>query len=278
MVTITGSTLKVTAVPRIAAFRRPTPPEIQFFCIGDLNAIGTVTLKPGADGLGVGWTVGFLQAQVSEVDYAIYRGIDPKSGSVIEDRVGATLPVVPCFDAKFSGTPFIRPDTELLGGLAGASTMLASTGRPPIMMDAKGETVTVGHLDSPSQTFRTMRRNSVTGQPNFINEAYVEFGFVTVLAARDPAGRFHYLRGFTWSVRWHQKVTVIVPRTLASVPVPGGDRFVLGAMFEGPPKDAAALRVFEGARATICNRLGDHAQDNPELRMLDGWPPYTPPR
>lgn len=274
MFKITGSSLSVIAMPRVAAFRRSGRAEIEFYCASPLYAIGSVALAPDAQGASPGWSVGFLQAQVTETNYAIYRGIDAASGSVFEDRIDGTLRTVPCFDAAASGTPFIRGERDQLS-IGMVKGFVSSTASVPPSSATAGTTLRVGHRDEPSVPYITLRRNPTTGQPNFINEVCIDFGFVTVLAVREPSGRFHYLRGFTWSIGWHQKI--VVTRTgVASVPVPGGDRSVLGPMFEGAPTNAAALKIFEGARADTCNALANRAQNAPQLREVNGWPSYTP--
>lgn len=277
MVSISSSMLKLTAQPRVAPFERVNTDEVRLRVTGSLEAIGTVTFAGAPRTSAHGWSIGFLQAQISETNVAIYRGVDEASGSVIEDRAPAGMRVVPCFDAYATGTPFIETAQTEWYKPAGAAAALPFMASPPPNPSGKDVAVSIAFHDSPSAVYLTLRKNTVTGQPNFLNELNVEFGFITVLAARDPAGVFQYLRGFAWSVRWHQKV-VISGRQLTSLSVAGGDRFTLGSIFEGRPTNADALRTFEGPRTTTCNMLGDRMQNHPQMRSVSGWPAYTPSR
>jgi hypothetical protein len=45
--------------------------------------------------------------------------------------------------------------------------------------------------------------NGRTRKQNFLEEARLEFHFVTVWAAQDPTKYFHHLAHFEWSVQWH---------------------------------------------------------------------------
>jgi hypothetical protein len=277
MVSISSSMLKLTAQPRVAPFQRVNPQEVVLRVTGALEAIGTVTFAGGARDRAQGWSIGFLQAQISETNVAIYRGVNEASGSVFEDRAPAGMRVVPCFDGAATGTPFIFTAQEPWFKPTGAAAALPFVASPPPNPSGKDATVSIAFYDSPSAAYLTLRNNTITGQPNFLNELNVEFGFVTVLVARDPSGAFHYLHGFTWSVHWHQKVLVSGGQ-LTSIAVAGADRFTLGSIIEGRPTNADALRTFEGPRTTTCNLLGDRMQDHPQLRSVSGWPAYTPSR
>lgn len=257
MLSITGSSISITSRPRIGAITQSwNDPEnahsfsAEYNLAAPMEAIGSVTFGGGAGA--AGWTVGFMQA-ISLVDWAIYRGATPATGSVLLRKglpfgqAGQT-----CFDAERPGTRYQRAigvQTRLVSGTSSlpCATTLPANSHLPV-------TVEVVLQDQPQWFHAYLANNSRTGQLNQLAEARAEITLCAVLAATNPAGVVQILGGWIWTVLWQNRFEFnMATHTIATVPVGSGNRCTVGAAFSGPPTDPRFTTVFTGMPHSTCN-------------------------
>lgn len=235
-----------------------------------VTAFGDVTLVPHPGESAVGWTVGFLQAQWIETNWAVYRGPTQGDGSTFVQR--ARPPARPrqaCSDCLNAGAPFygsgsVVPQPAGPGG--GLLPMVVNLGAGPTPLSA-----TVGHYDQPSDSYPLSCINTTTNANNALQMVQLEFAFCTVLAVRDPAGKAILLGGFYWNVNWQYEFTPNATTTVAKV-VPKGTHSNVGAVFTGAPDDRRFSSIFTATSPTTCNAVAQTASTSPNLKMVKGWP------
>ena len=201
-----------TIVSNILINQRPgVSPPILFGAEAVFNSTGIiltgqVILPPTAPNASVNWRAGFIQVQWVETNWASYRGRQNSDGSLIAQmgRMPARLqqacrdtldaPVPQPVNGIFYGPPnAVWPGTNNLR----YQESLNQASAPP--------TLTPRHRDYPSDRKALARRNSRTGQLNFLHEVQLELHFCTMLAVREPSGIFNILNHVYWNLRWQAK-------------------------------------------------------------------------
>ncbi len=104
-----------------------------------------------------------------------------------------------------------------------------------------------------------VERNSLTGKPNYLAEAQLEFFFCTVLSVRDPNGIFHHLASFYWNQRWRAtfkplsfSATDITP-AFQIMPIAAGTGASVGTIIQGAPTDPRFTGVLTSPQSQSCN-------------------------
>ncbi|MCL2589925.1 MAG: hypothetical protein FWD67_03350 [Betaproteobacteria bacterium] len=218
------------------------------FTGGNITATGEVTLNGVAGDDASGWTAGFIQAQWVETNWCNYRGQRNSDGSIFVQRGRPPARFAQacrdCVDTSPVNNIFYNAN-----GLAIARGGLAGTAFP--------QRLTFNFFDSPSETCNLIERNSLTGQPNYLDEAQFEFFFCTVLSVRDPAGAFHHLASFYWNQRWQAKFK---PLTFGAVPTfqitpLAGTGANMGPVIRGVPTDVRFTNVLTSPQSQSCNQV-----------------------
>lgn len=283
MLSITNSNIKFTSQPRIGpitdSWKHPenagTMMSAQYDLATPMEAIGSVTFS--GTGSGAGWTIGFMQA-VSQVDWAVYRGQTPVEGSVLVQK-GAQFGQGSrtCFDAQRSGTRFQRPigmHTLLVGGMRSlpCAASLPSRSALPITLD-------VALQDQPRWFHVYLLTNRRTGAVNTLVEARAEVTLCAVLAAIDPTGRVHVLRGWFWTVLWQNKFDLNSgpPAVVLSLPIGSGNRCTVGPVFTGAPTDPRFATIFTELPRGICNIEQNRESFKTRLETTE-WTSFNVPR
>jgi hypothetical protein len=165
-------------------------------CPTDLVASGTATIVGvPLEGIG-GWAVGYVQMKFIGTNYAIYRGLSEREGSVLVHNSNQIL----CRDTdEASPELWYDPITWGIHGNRGTRQM-----SPAATLPATGRlAVTAGLTDAPRRRFAARLNNSRTGRVNYLHKIQVELHFCTIFTAFDP-GRNRYipLKHFYWNVLW----------------------------------------------------------------------------
>ena len=241
----------------IQVTQQPTvnPPFVQgtrMIFTGDaLTANGQVTLNGVAGDNASGWTAGFIQAQWIETNWCSYRGQRNQDGSIFLQRgrppARAAQACRDCDVATPVNSIFISTDPadgEIATGLPLGSVF------PQFLL--------LRHSDQPRESCNLIERNSLTGQPNYLAEAQLEFHFCTVLSVRDPGGAFHHLASFYWNQRWQAKfkpLTFGAVPTFHIMPVGAGTGASTGPIIRGAPTDARFTGVLTSPQSQSCNQI-----------------------
>lgn len=208
-----SATLRVTAYPRVAtpkildinnldpaerglkrvirkkpvAVPETDQDELAYFTSTEIEATGSVRLLGGRAERATGWEMGFIQAEWCEINWAYYRGLSEPDGSLLLQlgRPPARL-MQGCLDAS----------DEIVKGIWYSAEDVAVAGSRPVPL-----TLTAEFYDKPGNVYRVVEQNSRTGQANYLSEMQNCVHFCTVLAVRDPGGKYQPLASFRWNVR-----------------------------------------------------------------------------
>ncbi len=224
----------------------------------------TITGDPGDNP--AGWTLGLIQLQWIETNWAYYQGQNDTDGS--------------CFVQR--GRPPARPaqgcrDTRAVGGILfdnnpGHDRTVAKAGAPfPIHM-------TSTFSDAPFDSYPLTRRNSRRGKINFLREVQLEFHFCTILALMDPdpalqvlalldlEKAFRYLKHVFWNVHWQAK---FLPTNFANIAAAWtitrtggalGNAVNISPTFDGRPTDPRFAGIKTALFAPNCLKAADAAR------------------
>jgi hypothetical protein len=223
-----------------------------------------------------GWTLGFIQLQWIETNWAYYQGEKDVDGSCLVRR----------------DRPDARPaqgcrDTLAVGGIlfdnnAGHDRFVAGSGSFPMNM-------TAAFSDAPNESYALTRVNSRTKKTNFLREVQLEFHFCTILALMDPdPGRqvralldlenaFQYLKHVFWNVHWQAK---FLPTKFADVTAPWtitpsggalGNGANVSRTFDGGPTDPRFLGNSAALAAPNCLLTAETARKKPNLTESLQW-------
>ncbi len=230
----------------------------------DIQADAIITVRPSRQGevLPIGWKFGFIQLQLSETNWAYYKGVNAADGSVLVNYGSSAA----------RGTDLCR-DTERAGQIwyTGAGDA-DSTKESKTAMPLPWTLPTFYFGDSPEGELALEFRNPKTGRLNRLEEAKLSLSFLTTLSMRDPKVVFTHLRNFSWSVTWH------VRRSPGNTPRPdfpflSGSGGTCSAVRTGPPSSSihCALLTDEGRRARNCNEVASGAVMHPVVEASAKW-------
>lgn len=275
MLTIPSSSLRITNRPQLAAVSNTADGlGASFELAQHVEAVGTVNFAGASGDLGAGWTVGFVQAQWVETNWALYRGLTVADGSVFVQRARPPArPAQACLDTIGSDLPFYgtaaAPARVPVGGGTAVPFMATLPVAPTFPLS-----VSVLHSDLPSDNFAYEITNGTTGSSNYLSEAQLEFAFCAMLAVRPPSGSLRLLRGFYWNVAWQSRFVWHRSGQLIPTPVAAGSRCNVGSMFEGEARDHRFSSLWAQSAPPICNAVFQAASRNPNLREVAGWPSF----
>jgi len=261
----------ISIVPGSAKLQVTTRPTVQrptisgstaVFQCTSIQAAGEVSLtgRPG-DSAG-GWQLGFVQAEWIETNWGHYRGQHDSDGSLFLQRARPPArPAQGCRDTVGPVADIWYNKTVLGTGTGGAAFPLK---------------LTSSHYDKPSETYALVVNNSLTGKPNFLHEAQLEFHFCFVLTLRDPSGAFHHLKSLYWNTHWQ---TLFQPSGFAlpagsgwSVTlVAGANAANVGHVIDGAPTDRRFTGVLTSAQTSNCNTVASNASAHPNKREARTW-------
>jgi hypothetical protein len=216
-----------------------------------IRATGEVTLNGVAGDNATGWTAGFIQAQWVETNWCSYRGQRNSDGSIFIQRGRPPARLAQACRDCVDGSPL------------NSIFYNTNSGHNGIAMGGPAGTVfpqrlTFRFYDKPRESCNLVERNSLTGRPNYLSEAQLEFHFCTVLSVRDPGGTFHHLASFYWNQRWQAKFK---PQTFSAVPtfqimpVVNGTGVGMGGIIRGAPTDARFTGVLTSPQSQSCNQV-----------------------
>jgi hypothetical protein len=167
-----------------------------WFASTSIQATGTVNLTGAAGDNASNWELGFLQVQRIETNWGGYKadwtnGAAMKGGSMLLQR----------------GKPPARPRQGCRDSIHAAAAIWYNRNRPtPQNMRGNAgpfpQTLTALFFDQPGEVYPAVVLNTKTNQDNFLRDVQLEFHFCTVLALREPGGRFHLLKHFYWNLLW----------------------------------------------------------------------------
>jgi hypothetical protein len=193
-----------------------------------------------------GWSVGWIQAQWIETNWAYYRGQHNSDGSIFLQR----------------GRPPARPRQACRDTSGAVSTIFTDPTDPREFQRLPAAAVfplrvSVQSNDPPGESYAAVETNTVAGGlDNFIREIQLEFHFCTVLSARDPTGNFHHLAHFYWNVHWQFRFT---PTQFPPgdthwriEPIARGNTATASRAFPGATTDRRFAGVLTSPQATSC--------------------------
>jgi hypothetical protein len=246
---ITRIVRPLSATPTISGGSVNYAPARDMHCEGEVHFNGS----PGDSR--DGWSVGWIQAQWIETNWAYYRGRHNNDGSIFLQR----------------GRPPARPRQACRDTSGDVSTIftdptdprefkpLPTTGAFPLV-------VRVESNDPPGESYSTIEANSrLSGRDNFVREIQLEFHFCTVLSVRDPAGDFHHLAHFYWNVHWQHRfhVTSFPPgdTNWRIEAIAGGNSSAASHSIAGPTADRRFAGVLTSAQTKSCVDLAGDSAD-----------------
>ncbi len=210
----------------------------------------------------MGWKFGFIQLQLSETNWAYYKGASPADGSMLVNYGSSAA----------RGTDLCR-DTERAGqiwytGAGDADSSKESTMAMPLPWILP----TFYFGDRPEGELSLEYRNPKTKKLNRLEEAKMSLSFLTTLSMRDPNVVFTHLRNFSWGVSWHvRRVPGNTPRP--DFPFLPGSGGTCSPVRNGPPSSAVhrALLTDESGRARNCLEVASGAVRHPSIEASAKW-------
>ncbi|HEX3876426.1 MAG TPA: hypothetical protein VHW24_05540 [Bryobacteraceae bacterium] len=261
--------IEITARPKV------NPPAVlgrlMAYSASPIQATGEVMLLGEAGDSVAGWSLGFVQVQWIETNWALYRGETIRDGSIFVQR--ARPPARPnqaCCDCVDGSPP------ELLFYSANPSdgeSVIAPVDAPfPLKL-------TVSHYDEPSDLLNLVEANegpaSGKPKPNFLAESQMEFHFCTILSLREPSGVFHHLQFFYWNVHWQAQFR---PASFNDPPdkfkidvIPAGSSASVGPVYDGAPGDARFAGILTAPPSVSCNQMATTEINAPNRHVAPVW-------
>jgi hypothetical protein len=241
-----------------------------------ITITGQCKITGASDDKPAGWTLGFIQLQWVETNWAYYQGEKNTGGSCLvrRDRPPARS-VQGCRDT-------LRQGAILFDNDPGRDRAVAGSGPLPLTLRATLS-------DPPNDFWPLTRRNALKGTTNFLREAQLEFHFCTILALMDPDPRrqaralldlenaFQYLKHVFWNVHWQAK---FMPTNFADVaarwtitPSGGalGNTVNVSRVFDGGPTDARFKGIGAAFLATNCLKAEQDAHKSPNVTESAIW-------
>lgn len=236
------------------AYFRTSPISAEGEALGVVFADGQVTFRGGADDRMDGWTIGFIQVECIETNWAHYRGKFNKDGSLFVQR-GAPAGWQVC------------QDTHNIGDIWYGSISDVEQARP--IGSSFPVTVRQDFIDGPNDHYPLVKTNPLTRRDNFLHEVKLEFDFCTAFSAQDPTGVFHHLLHFYWGVHWQARFAPTDfsnARSLWKVimdPQPRANGLYISEVFSGMPqqnhfRDVLATPTTNATCNMLAERPGIH--------------------
>ena len=107
--------------------------------------------------------------------------------------------------------------------------------------------------------------NSLTGKPNYLSEAQLEFHFCTALAVRDGTGKFHQLASFYWNMHWQATFKLnniaapLVPASWSIFPNKSGTSSTTSHVILGKVTDPKFQNLVTAVSVPVCNTVAGDA-------------------
>jgi len=212
-----------------------------------------------------GWTLGIIQIEWIETNWAIYRGQYNADGSCFLQRARPPArPVQGCRDTRNPGGIFYDFQTD--------NVTVAAAGQPfPVQM-------TVGFKDGPGDAYPLKRLNSQTGKDNYLWKAQLEYHFCTVLSLRNPnASRYIHLKHLLWYLHWQVKFqptnfsNLGAQWTITPDGGAGANGGHVGGLYDGGPTDTKFISILTVPGVANCNGLAQTAASAPNTRESSEW-------
>ncbi len=230
------------------------------------EATGVVRFTGGPRDKRNGWRVGWIQVQLAETDWAMYRGQHSHDGSIFIQRgKGNGRAARRCRDT------YAGPETIFTHSRPPAQRGMAPQGAFPL-------DIAVIHQDEPGSWYPLIEPNSLArNNPNYLDEVQIELLFCAMLTAMDGTDfgnpKFYHLAHYYWSARWHYYFR---PKKYP----PGNDEAgwtitpaesgngASARVFQFPPTDPRVTGLLTSPQIFSCNALATKAANSP------GWHEY----
>lgn len=261
--------MPVTRHAKIAINVRPTvqAPQVSganmSFNCSNISAVGSAEIVSLETPTPAGWQLGWMQAEWCETNWAYYRGQTNNDGCSFLQRGRAPARTSrACRDSIAPGAAIYNTVTP------GHSVQLTAASVLPAVF-------TANHYDKPSEFFPLQRANTLTGRPNMLREAQLEFMFCAVLVLISPTGAIHQLSHFYWNVRWQGR---FLPSNFANLAAAwtinvngGGQGAAVSMVFGGASHDHRFSNIMVAGAAPNCNVVAGNASNNPNVQEARIW-------
>ena len=231
-----------------------------------LIAHGMCSLTGAAGDDAAGWTLGIIQFQWVETNWAYYRGTTNTEGSSFLQR--ARPPARPCQACRDTMVPgAILVD----GSRSGLDRAVVPKGSSlPVRLSARLS-------DDPLEYFDLSRTNSRTGRVNYLREAQLEFHFCSTLTLVSPDRVYRHLRHFSWNVHWQatfepvDRAHLAGPWNIEPSPARRANSAHVGSVVQGAPADHRFRAIMTSPSAPNCNAVAERAAGTPNIRESATW-------
>jgi len=229
-----------------------------------MHVEGTVRIDGDAADVRDDWNIGWVQAEWIETTWADYRGQFDNHGSIFIQRARPPArPSQACRDTSGPVGDIFTDPTD--------PREFQTIPAGPFPFD-----IAVESNDPPAESYDLILTNNLTGKPNFLHEAQIEFHFCTVLTVRDPGLRFFHQAHFYWNVHWQYtfRPTAFPAPTDAqwvATPVVGGNGSHHSAAIPGPPTDRRFSGILTVPQVSSCVDLATFETANPNRREFPRW-------
>ena len=222
-----------------------------------IEATGTVRLTGAVGDNPAGWTLGFIQMQWIETNWAYYEGQQKIDGSLmLQMGKPPARSEQGCRDhAKQTAV-----NTDVFYNDDGNEVAVAADTFP---LD-----LSATMFDNPFNLIKLVETNSLTSKPNFLREAQLEFHFCTTLTMLDSAGKYHQLASFYWNMHWQAafKLTNFsaptIPGNWSIYPNKSGTSSTTGRIILGKVTDPRFQNLVTAGSVPICNTVATNAANS----------------
>ena len=272
-----SASIKISQEPeaRLPYVRDAKPPPAMYsagymlFTCKGLIADGKCTIAGLTTDNPAGWTLGMIQLQWIQTDWAYYRGQTNLHGdSFLQFARPPARSTQVCRDTVKPGAIFA--DLDPVNGRT-----IARAGAPfPIEMKAQLR-------DKPMFNYQLTHKNKDTGMPNFLSEAQIDFHFCTVLSLRKPEPRqepiaetYIHLKHFFWNLRWQARFQpgnygdLTKPWTITPIELKAD---VSDVIYDGGPTDEKFTRSITDEATPNCMVLANNARSLVKARYSRTW-------
>ena len=231
--------------------------------IDGFTAIGKATLKADKAGEAIGYTLGWIQMQLMETRWAIYRGKEDADGSLFGNygwnanfpicRDVGSDPKAILYDATYDNEDkSVKHENRF--------TVPSGTGTKINMV--------CEFRDFPTAQFPLFIDNSTTKKVNYIHEVLVEYYFCMVLTLQKPDKTFEHLKHVYWSIGWHCKFTPPDKNGIPGINPVSGYKHPGKAckVLEKGPADVRVTNKLTAAEVFVCNARAKDRQAAVEVQ------------
>jgi|HubBroStandDraft_1064217.scaffolds.fasta_scaffold03536_6 hypothetical protein len=268
--------MTITVVPNSAAISVVTRPTVQapqldaqrfsmVLASTPIKLRGQCTLTGELGEDPTGWMFGFIQVELFETNWAYYQGKSNTDGSTLMQY--GHLPA----RVRRSCRDTLRPTSVFYDFPEGFSpTVLGRSAKLPQQI---GATL----YDYPYMSHPMTVLNSLTGKPNYLHEAQMEWPFCDVLCAKDPAGSYQHLLHIYWNLRWQVRIqpssfsNVTKPWNYLQIAGTAGNAANVGLPSKGGPSDHRFTALLTAPFVPTCNDVGNQAYANPKIEERRTW-------